>query len=46
MTDLSERPWYASYRQAGIAPELAPLPYRNLAEMAHESCKRWQARAR
>ncbi|MDZ4279157.1 MAG: AMP-binding protein [Hydrogenophaga sp.] len=42
MSDSLARPWHASYQQVGIAPALEALPYRNLAEMAHESCKRWQ----
>ncbi len=46
MTATTERPWHQSYRQVGIAPELVPLPHRNLAELVHESCKKWQTEAR
>jgi long-chain acyl-CoA synthetase len=42
MTESSAQPWHISYQQVGIAHELAQLPYRNLAELAHESCKKWQ----
>jgi long-chain acyl-CoA synthetase len=42
MTESSAKPWHISYQQVGIAHELAQLPYRNLAELAHESCKKWQ----
>ena len=46
MNSSPVRPWHASYQQVGIAPELAPLPFRNLAELTHESCKRWQAESK
>jgi hypothetical protein len=46
MTVSPARPWHASYQQVGIAPELEPLPYRNLAELAHESCKKWQTESK
>lgn len=42
MNSSSARPWLASYQHAGISPTLAPLPHRNLAELAHRSCQRWQ----
>jgi long-chain acyl-CoA synthetase len=42
MTETPARPWHVSYQQVGIAPDLEPLPYRNLAELAFESCQRWQ----
>jgi long-chain acyl-CoA synthetase len=42
MTDNFSRPWHASYQQVGIEPDLAPLAHRNLAELAHESCMKWQ----
>ena len=43
MNETTARPWHVSYQQVGINPALAPLPYRNLAEMAHACCTRWQA---
>ncbi|MDP3131994.1 MAG: hypothetical protein Q8M78_03530, partial [Burkholderiaceae bacterium] len=43
MPDNLARPWHATYQQVGIAPTLAQLPYRNLAELTHECCKKWQA---
>ncbi len=46
MTGLAPGPWHASYAQAGIAPTLKPSPYRNLAEMAHACCTRWQTESR
>ena len=46
MTGLASGPWHASYVQAGIAPTLTPPPYRNLAEMAHACCTRWQVESR
>ncbi|MDZ4131251.1 MAG: hypothetical protein U1E02_44810, partial [Hydrogenophaga sp.] len=42
MTESPARLWHASYQQVGIAQALEQLPYRNLAELAHESCKKWQ----
>ena len=36
-----DRPWHPAYERAGIAPVLPDLPYRNLAELTHASCKRW-----
>jgi long-chain acyl-CoA synthetase len=30
----------------GISPTLEPLPFRNLAELAHESCKRWEGESK
>lgn len=43
MNETPARPWHQPYQQVGIDRELAPLVHRNLAEMAHESCKKWQA---
>jgi len=43
MPDNLARPWHATYQQVGIAPTLAQLPYRNLAELTHECCRKWQA---
>jgi len=42
MTESPVRPWHVSYQQVGIAQELEQLPYRNLAELAHECCQKWQ----
>jgi len=42
MNASPNRPWHESYRQVGIAQELTQLPYRNLAELTHESCRHWQ----
>ncbi len=46
MTESSAQPWHISYQQAGIAQELEQLPYRNLAELTFESCKKWQTESR
>ena len=46
MNTPAARPWHQSYEQVGISPTLEPLPFRNLAELAHESCKRWQAESK
>lgn len=43
MNNAPAWPWHATYRQVGIEPDLKPLPFQNLAELAHESCQRWQA---
>ncbi|MDP2164729.1 MAG: AMP-binding protein [Hydrogenophaga sp.] len=42
MNESPARPWHASYQQVGIAQTLEQLPFRNLAELAFESCKKWQ----
>lgn len=46
MTELPVRPWHPSYQQVGIAPELQEMPYRNLAELAHECCRKWEAESK
>ena len=46
MTESPARPWLQTYQQVGIDPALQALPYRNLAELAFESCQRWQAESR
>lgn len=46
MSDNTTPPWHATYRQVGIAPVLAQLPHRNLAELTHESCRKWQTESK
>lgn len=43
MSEASNRPWHTHYQHVGIAPTLDLLPHRNLAEMAHACCEKWQA---
>jgi long-chain acyl-CoA synthetase len=42
MSEAPNYPWHTQYLQVGIAPTLEPLPHRNLAEMAHACCTKWQ----
>ncbi|MFN3494135.1 MAG: AMP-binding protein [Hydrogenophaga sp.] len=46
MHTSAERPWHQSYQRVGISPTLEPLPFRNLAELAHESCKCWEGESK
>jgi long-chain acyl-CoA synthetase len=46
MTESTEQTWYKSYQQVGLKPELDAVPYRNLAQLAHESCKKWQTESK
>jgi long-chain acyl-CoA synthetase len=46
MSDSLARPWHPFYQQVDIPPALEALPHRNLAEMAHACCTRWQAESK
>ena len=46
MNTAPARPWHATYQQVGIEPDLKPLPYRNLAELAHASCRQWASESK
>jgi len=42
MSEAPTRPWHSQYKEVGISPTLEALPHRNLAEMVHACCTKWQ----